>query len=320
MNRYGLRSVLFMLLAALLIGSGPAAGEFPVDAQNVTADCTVSLSGSAGEPKDLNTAKLLDGEYTTYVPLSGGDVLRITAAAEFTALYIIWNKVPGSWTLSAGNHSYTLGTHGYLHEFVDVKALTGAAVKEASVTIPKDLSVCDVYAFTEGSLPDWVQVWQPPCEKADLMLLSTHSDDEQLFFAGVLPYYAGEIGAAVQVVYLTNHWDVQNRPHEQINGLWTVGVRNYPIVRGRNAAAHAGNFRGGRAGPIPSGNDSPFQTAGNRRARRQRGISARRAYCQYIQFTEGAGACGGSGAVRGVGAAVRNLGRAQNISSSLGRK
>ncbi len=230
MNRYGLRSVLFMLLAALLIGSGPAAGEFPVDAQNVTADCTVSLSGSAGEPKDLNTAKLLDGEYTTYVPLSGGDVLRITAAAEFTALYIIWNKVPGSWTLSAGNHSYTLGTHGYLHEFVDVKALTGAAVKEASVTIPKDLSVCDVYAFTEGSLPDWVQVWQPPCEKADLMLLSTHSDDEQLFFAGVLPYYAGEIGAAVQVVYLTNHWDVQNRPHEQINGLWTVGVRNYPIV------------------------------------------------------------------------------------------
>ncbi len=75
-----------------------------------------------------------------------------------------------------------------------------------------------------------MQIWKPPCEKADLLLLPTHADDEQLFFAGVLPRYAGEEGAAVQVAYMTNHWDTVSRPHEQLDGLWTAGVRNYPVI------------------------------------------------------------------------------------------
>lgn len=202
-----------------------------VKAENLTAGCTVSLKGSSGEEKNINASRLLDGEYTSYVSLAAGDRLTVRGAADFSYLYIIWNTVPGEWTLSvAGASSHTLGKNGFLHEFVDVQKLNSAPAREVTVTIPKEMSVCDIYLFTEGTLPDWVQVWQPPCEKADLMLLSTHSDDEQLFFAGILPYYAGEIGAAVQVVYLTNHWDTTNRPHEQINGLWTVGVRNYPIV------------------------------------------------------------------------------------------
>ena len=53
------------------------------------------------------------------------------------------------------------------------------------------MCVCDISVFSEGDLPQWVQVWQPQCEKADIMLLSTHSDDEQLFFAGLLPSLIG---------------------------------------------------------------------------------------------------------------------------------
>lgn len=221
-----------LLLAACLLGCllAPLAGMRPARAEDVTAACTFSLSGSTGEEKAFNPAKLLDGKYTTYTSFAGGDVLTIRSTAAFSSVYIIWDKIPGDWTLSADGRTYRLGTNGFLHEFADLELLTGGTAQEVTVTLPKDIAVCDIYVFTDGALPEWVQVWQPPCEKADLMLLSTHSDDEQLFFAGILPYYAGEIGAAVQVVYLTNHWDVQNRPHEQINGLWTVGVRNYPVV------------------------------------------------------------------------------------------
>ena len=219
-----------LLFAVLWLFISPGIGAFPTKAEDISAACTLSLSGNGGENKALDSERLLDADYTTYVTLSGGDQLKISSEEAFSSIYIIWNKIPGEWTLSAAGASYTLGQYGYLHEFVDLREQTGTAVNEATVSIPKDIAVCDIYAFTEGNLPDWVQVWQPPCQQADLMLFSTHSDDEQLFFAGILPYYAGEIGAAVQVVYLTNHWDVQNRPHEQINGLWTVGVRNYPIV------------------------------------------------------------------------------------------
>lgn len=62
------------------------------------------------------------------------------------------------------------------------------------------------------------------------MLVSTHMDDEQLYFAGILPYYAGEQGLAVQVVYFTDPFSYHGRPHEKLNGLWTVGVRNYPVA------------------------------------------------------------------------------------------
>jgi LmbE family N-acetylglucosaminyl deacetylase len=67
-------------------------------------------------------------------------------------------------------------------------------------------------------------------ERADLLALPTHADDEHLFFGGILPTYAGERGLAVQVAYMTNHWGERYRPHELLNGLWTVGVTAYPLI------------------------------------------------------------------------------------------
>ena len=49
-----------------------------------------------------------------------------------------------------------------------------------------DAYVAEVFGFSEGALPDWVQIWGIPLEKADILLLSSHSDDEQLFFAIVI--------------------------------------------------------------------------------------------------------------------------------------
>lgn len=199
-------------------------------AHNISEECKLSLKGSDGNEKWISKAKLLDNEYTTYSSFEKGDIITVESSTPIAGLYIVWNTIPGEWTLNVNNNAYIAGTNGFLHEYVDVAALCGNNATALSVTVPKYMSVCDIAVFSEGDLPEWVQVWQPPCEKADIMLLSTHSDDEQLFFAGLLPYYAAEVGAAVQVVYLTNHWDTQYRPHEQINGLWTVGVRNYPIV------------------------------------------------------------------------------------------
>lgn len=224
-------TVIFVFAVFLiLIGMYCKQSLIILNAENISSKCVLTRTGSDGISKELDSSKLLDNEYTTYSYFSGGDILKINSDTEFSSIYIVWNKIPGNWTIEADGNLYEMGKHGFLHEYVDIKALTGKNVKEISVRIPKEITVCDVNAFTEGNLPDWVQIWQPPCEKADIMLLSTHSDDEQLFYAGLLPYYAGEVGAAVQVVYLTNHWDTTNRPHEQINGLWTVGVRNYPIV------------------------------------------------------------------------------------------
>ncbi|MCQ2552597.1 MAG: hypothetical protein MJ148_04585, partial [Clostridia bacterium] len=78
--------------------------------------------------------------------------------------------------------------------------------------------------------PSRVQVWDEPCKEADVLLLSTHADDEHIFFGGIIPYYAGELELPVQVAYYTNYWNGANvREHEKLDGLCTVGVKNYPI-------------------------------------------------------------------------------------------
>jgi LmbE family N-acetylglucosaminyl deacetylase len=73
-----------------------------------------------------------------------------------------------------------------------------------------------------------VQDWREPYKKADMLLISTHADDEHLFFGGTMPYYAGELKLKVQLAYLTNHYNF--RVHELLNGLWAVGIRAYPII------------------------------------------------------------------------------------------
>ena len=190
-------------------------------AEELTAGTSVIRSG--GQALDV----LKDGSEYTRADFSPGETITLQSDEDIASVYIIWHKIYGEWTLEAAGISKTCGTRGFLHEYVTLDT----PAKNVTVTLPQtETAICEIHLFSEGTPPAWVQTWDDPCERADLMLLSTHSDDEQLFFSGVLPYYAGELGLKVQVVYMTNHWDTDSRPHEQLNGLWTVGVRNYPVI------------------------------------------------------------------------------------------
>ncbi|MCL2125222.1 MAG: PIG-L family deacetylase [Oscillospiraceae bacterium] len=215
--------------------NGPNGPNDPNDPQNqqpstlppandLTETLTIELSNGA------STTTLLDRSYTTKKTVEAGSTLKINAPEIIHALYIIWDLPPGEWFIS-GEPSQSCGNNGFIHEYI---ALSSPST-EITMQFPNtDSTICDVYAFTEGAAPQWVQTWEQPCAKADLLLLPTHADDEHLYFAGIMPYYAGELGYRVQVAYLTNHWNEPPRPHELLNGLWTVGIRYYPIIGGFN--------------------------------------------------------------------------------------
>ncbi len=214
----GLKPLFFAALAALLLRPSPAAGAV---APELTEEAGVRLS------EGLDAKAVLDGLAYTYISLAGGSSVTVSQPEGVGGLYLIWNRIPGAWSYRADGAEFRAGENGFLHEYVRLDR----PAREVVITIPEGgAELSDLYCFGEGRPPDWVQIWKPPCEKADLLLLPTHADDEQLFFAGVLPRYAGEKGAAVQVAYMTNHWDTVRRPHEQLDGLWTAGVRNYPVI------------------------------------------------------------------------------------------
>jgi len=167
-------------------------------------------------------SELTDGDAATWV---GGHIVLHHTERMIGSLYLEWDRIPEQWTLYADGKEITVERDGFLHQYVQLSE------PASEVTITADTPLCDVYAFEPDSqLPDWVQVWQPPLKRADLLLLPTHADDEYVFFGGMMPYYAGEKGYKVQVVYLTHHWKQAYRPHELLDGLWTAGVRNYPVI------------------------------------------------------------------------------------------
>jgi LmbE family N-acetylglucosaminyl deacetylase len=86
----------------------------------------------------------------------------------------------------------------------------------------------EIFVFSEGELPEWVQRWEPTHEKADMLLLVAHPDDELIFFGGTIPTYAVERGMNVVVAYMT--YSNTTRRSELLNGLWSMGVRNYPVI------------------------------------------------------------------------------------------
>jgi len=205
-----------------------------VPAQGAQADWQGTQAEAEGFGKP---ARLWDAARSTYTSAAQGGTVTLSREDGIAALYIEFDRVPQEWTLTEpdSGKSVTCGEYSFLHEFVDVAALFGGKPETLKLEFPAGTVIANVYAFSEGDLPDWVQIWEPPCTEADLLLISSHSDDEQLFFAGVLPYYAIERQMEVQVAYIVQHFEVygtQNheRPHEQLDGLWTVGVRNYPVM------------------------------------------------------------------------------------------
>jgi len=127
------------------------------------------------------------------------------------------------------------GTYGFLHEFI----LLPESSRTVTVLLPEQemrLYKDEVRIFTDGAVPDDVQIWEPPCDRADIMLIPSHADDEILYMGGIAPTYGAELGARVQVVYMTEFRSTNQsmREHEKLDGLWTDGVRYYPVC---------GNFR-----------------------------------------------------------------------------
>lgn len=189
------------------------------EATRVDGDIVISNGGS--------TAYITDGSYDTSVLLNTGDSVNVKTSTPIKGVYIIWGKPVNKWTLEYGQASKEYGQNGFLHEYIEFEQ----TINEFTIKADEGNTITDIKLFTEGELPSDIQVWEPSCEKADILLLSTHADDEILFFGGILPYYAGELDLEVQVVYFSQYWTGANiREHEKLDGLWHAGVKHYPVT------------------------------------------------------------------------------------------
>lgn len=191
-------------------------------AQEVTEGLTIFFDGVR-----FNSILHDDSYYTKY-KIYPENLLSMEFEQPVSGLYLLWDEAPGEYQISWEGGSISCGQEGFLHEYVFLPE----PVTRVEFTFHGEECVllCDVKAYTEGTPPADVQVWQPPCEQADILVFPTHSDDDALFFGALISYYAIERELTVQTAFMVDHRGYEERNHERLNGLWEMGVRNYPIV------------------------------------------------------------------------------------------
>lgn len=194
---------------------------------------TVNAESMTKSPGIPEPQMLFDGDLLKTQCIESGATLQLQDAEGIGSVYLVFDREYGDIVLmNEEGTQQTIPTEGILHKYLDLDFLFGQPPRELTIVFPDgEAYLNEICIFTPGTEPEWVQKWELlPIGGADLMLFSTHGDDEQLFFAGLLPWYGAEMGYAVQVVYLTDHRNLTSvRVHEMLNGLWNVGIRYYPV-------------------------------------------------------------------------------------------
>lgn len=241
------------LIALLTLLALSLSVAFAAEANDVTEDCKFKVC-SSGRKYTLMT----DKKYTSYWESNKIKTpwIAITApeGKPIAGLYVCFGNMPESWEIQTsddGKDWFTAvpGDTRFLHAYVALPQ--PAQHVRLAVTSEKKtaLRINDLFVLSEGDLPDWVQVWQPTEEKADILFLSTHPDDELIFFGGAIPTYAVEQQRKVVVAYFSR--SNTTRSSELLNGLWHMGVRTYPVI---------GNFKDSYAKNLKAA----YKTAGGK--------------------------------------------------------
>lgn len=198
------KSALCLLLCLLLALPCLSVAE---QSRQVNRSCRIYFANGTELASRLNDGRLLTEvngaeavEHTFYIDPNGQTVDAVCVQyGEHILPYVVQAQdAQGDWQ--------QIGA--YTGDYAQGYAAFPARSQRFRLVFARDgeklpLSLRQINVFTPGDIPAIeAREWQPSCEKADLLLIVAHPDDELLWFGGALPTYAGERGMAVQVMYM----------------------------------------------------------------------------------------------------------------------
>ena len=224
MKRALKRCLILWLLLAML----PALPAFAKEGREITRDCKIKI------PADRkNRAAITDRKFKTgwerYGERESWLKIELPKGLKQGGLYLCFGADPALLELYQGEQAtplHHLEGLPYAHVYLPFEGDELLSVRILGTK--KGMMLSEVFVTEGEEPPAFVQRWQPQLEKADLLVLVAHPDDELLWMGGTLPYYSTVRGMDVAVGYMTcaNHL----RRAELLNGLWTAGIRHYPFI------------------------------------------------------------------------------------------
>ena len=215
-----------IILLCMLLALAPCAALADM-AEDITTQCIVNSREFNRHAPD----HMRDGDYVTFV---SGSALTISAPEGklIGSLELKWRTIsmPGV-VVKAQVDGKWIEILRDGPEFATQYIVLPEGYQTVRVTAQKGkIELCEVTVLTPGEAPPYIQIWRQPPQKVDMMLFSTHPDDEVLWFGGLLPLYAGEQKKDVLVINAV--YAHYYRRQELLASLWTCGVDIYPVMLG----------------------------------------------------------------------------------------
>ncbi|PKM39430.1 MAG: hypothetical protein CVV04_10505 [Firmicutes bacterium HGW-Firmicutes-9] len=225
-TKSNIQTILFVGVAALMLAAPTISLAENSSAQDVTA-----LSQSATKEDGRAVKRTRDGKVETYAEYASNEPYSLVwdESAGVRTAYVKWYTLPDYAILVQSSENGEELSRETIQQpnYNDIYAILPEA-RSLTILCDNGMQIAEVTLYSEGALLDDIHDWQAPLDKADLLVVSAHCDDELIFFGGTIPYYAGEQKLAVQVVYMAN--GDRARVDEALNGLWYAGVRNSPVI------------------------------------------------------------------------------------------
>ena len=200
-------------------------------AEDITSRCRFT-AGSGRK----TFAYCKDRNYSSYWKTNNGDTAYVQVAVPegetASGVMVQWYEHPHAWGVQVldENGEWTDAGHTEGLFLADYLPLPEGTTEFRVANAPgekRHFNLSELRIYGAGTRPPEAQAWEPSAEKADLMLLVAHADDEVLWFGGALPTYAGQEGKVCQVCVLVP--SMPYRRLELLDSLWTCGVRQYPV-------------------------------------------------------------------------------------------
>lgn len=213
---------LLLALCLLMAGTAVYAGE----SRDVSKRAVFKRDGS-----NKSTVRVNDNDMCTAIVLEAGEHLTVRAGDK-SALGWLFLRFGG--TLAPFTVTELDGKDNVLREqklspdMMSMPVALGEDCRSAVICCGTEkLSLSEVSVYTKGTLPESVPVFSKSLERTDMLIITTHPDDEWLFLGAVYPIFCREQGHTGAFAYITT--PSRGRLHEALNGLYTAGVRNMPF-------------------------------------------------------------------------------------------
>ena len=155
---------------ATLISPAPAEAT---PAQDISSQKLLTASG--GFPRN---PPFFDGRWKQGKASQENAWFTLESEDGIGSLYLIFMKRENPYVIINNDtgESHTVGENLFIHDFVDLVALFGAAPSSVTVKFGAEpVYLNEVMVFTPGEVPDNVQKWEAPAEgKTDLLIMSAH--------------------------------------------------------------------------------------------------------------------------------------------------